>query len=437
MSDYFGKMMRGFPEWLPAAKLQEKRVIDIITKTYESYGYVPIETSAVEKVGSLATTGDVSKEIFGLHRLADEAAEKDAEFGLHFDLTLPLARYTAENAGSLQFPFKRYQIQKVWRGERPQKGRYREFYQADIDIVGDGELPSHYEAEVVEVVYSIFNALNIGEFTVRINNRKLLEGYYREHGITDLNSTLIAVDKIDKIGREEVIKLLKENGLNDKQAEVCVDLAGKKFTLREGAEFLDSLESSNELLDQAKAELKAIFDNLSHLPEGAVIFDLSIARGLDYYTGSVYECTLKGLEDCGSVCSGGRYDNLASKFTKRKLPGVGLSIGLTRLLFLLFESGKLKAEVSSPTQAVIVLFDESQRPEANKKANEMRQAGINTEVSYSVRKLQKQIQHSEKRGARFIVLPEQNGSYSMKDLQTGIQEQFDLAKIVETLKNGD
>ena len=232
MSDYFGKMMRGFPEWLPAAKLQEKRIIEIIANTYESYGYTPIETAAVEKVSSLATTGDVSKEIFGLHRLADEGGQKSAEFGLHFDLTLPFARYTAENAGVLQFPFKRYQIQKVWRGERPQKGRYREFYQADIDIVGDGDLPSHYEAEVVEVVYSIFTALDVGGFTVRINNRKLLEGYYREHGITDLNSTLIAVDKIDKIGADEVVKLLNQNGLSDEQAKACVELAAKKFTLR-------------------------------------------------------------------------------------------------------------------------------------------------------------------------------------------------------------
>ena len=435
MSDYFGKMMRGFPEWLPAAKLQEKRIIDIIAKTYESYGYTPIETAAVEKVSSLATTGDVSKEIFGLHRLADESADKSAEFGLHFDLTLPLARYTAENAGVLQFPFKRYQIQKVWRGERPQKGRYREFYQADIDIVGDGDLPSHYEAEVVEVVYSIFSALNVGEFTIKINNRKLLEGYYREHGITDLNSTLIAVDKIDKIGEEEVIKLLNQNGLSNEQAKACVDLAAKKFTLSEGLVFLDSLESTNDLLDQAKEELRAIFNNLSHLPEGAVMFDLSIARGLDYYTGSVYECTLKGLEDCGSVCSGGRYDNLASKFTKRKLPGVGLSIGLTRLLFLLFESGKLKPEVSSPTQAVVVLFDEAQRPQANVKAKELRDGGVNTEVSFSARKFGKQIQHAEKRGARFIIIPEEDGSYSMKDLSSGEQESFDLVRIQELLKN--
>ena len=435
MSDYFGKMMRGFPEWLPAAKLQEKRIIDVIAKTYESYGYTPIETAAVEKVSSLATTGDVSKEIFGLHRLADESSEKSAEFGLHFDLTLPLARYTAENAGVLQFPFKRYQIQKVWRGERPQKGRYREFYQADIDIVGDGDLPSHYEAEVVEVVYSIFTALNVGEFTVRINNRKLLEGYYRDHGITDLNSTLIAVDKIDKIGEEEVIKLLKENGLSEEQARACTELAAKKFTLTEGLEFINFLESSNELLDQAKAELKAIFENLSHLPEGAVMFDLSIARGLDYYTGSVYECTLKGLEHCGSVCSGGRYDNLASKFTKRKLPGVGLSIGLTRLLYLLFESGKLKPEASTPTEAVIVLFDESQRPAANAKAKELRDAGVNTEVSHSAKKFSKQIKHAERRGARFIVIPEEDGSYSMKDLKLGEQEPFDLAKIQQLLKN--
>ena len=433
MSDFFAKVTRGFPEWLPSARRREKQVIDTISGIYESYGYTPIETSAVEKVSSLATTGDVSKEVFGIHRLADESSDKKAEFGLHFDLTLPLARYTAENAGSLQFPFKRYQIQKVWRGERPQKGRYREFYQSDIDIVGDGDLPAHFEAEVVEVVHSIFTALNVGEFNIRINNRKLLEGYYRHLGIDDMNSTLIAVDKIDKIGRDEVIKLLEQDGLSNEQAAGCVDLASKKFNLTEGLEFVESLTASNEILEQAKVELKTIFENLSHLPEGAVIFDLSIARGLDYYTGSVYECTLVGLESYGSVCSGGRYDNLTGKFTKRKLPGVGLSIGITRLLYMLFSEGRLEPMEPTPTQAVVVLFDESQRPDANRMAAELRAKGICTEVSHAVRKLGKQIQHAQKRGARFIVLPEEDGTYSMKDLTKGEQCPLDVETIIKII----
>ncbi|MCM8533072.1 MAG: histidine--tRNA ligase [Lentisphaeraceae bacterium] len=434
MSTYFGKMMRGFPEWLPSAKRQELEVLKTISSIYESYGYTPIETAAVEKTKSLATTGDVSKEIFGIHRLAGEGGEqRKAEFGLHFDLTLPFARYTAENAGQLQFPFKRYQIQKVWRGERPQQGRYREFYQSDIDIVGDGVLPAHFEAEVVEVVYSIFKKLNVGDFTVRINNRKLLEGYYRDLGIEDMGQTLIALDKIDKEGRERVIEMLLENGLTEEQAEGCVDLAAKKFTISEGLEFVAGLDAKNETLEQAKVELTEIFNNLSHLPDGAVIFDLSIARGLDYYTGSVYECTLKGLEHCGSVCSGGRYDNLAGKFTKRSLPGVGLSIGITRLLYLLFENDRLPLLAPTPTQAVVILFDESQRPAANKVAAELRSAGVNTEVSHQVRKFAKQIQHAEKRGARFIIIPEEDGSCSAKDLQTGEQESLSIEKLVSLL----
>ena len=430
MSNFFGKMNSGFPEWLPAAKRQENRILELIAKTYESYGYTPIETSAVEKTKALKTTGDVSKEIYGIHRLAGEGVGR-VEFGLHFDLTLPLARYTANNAGALQFPFKRYQIQKVWRGERPQSGRYREFYQADIDIVGDGSLPLHYESEVVEVVYSIFKALNVGDFTVRINNRKLLEGYYRQQGIEDMGKTLIAIDKIDKIGEEEVIKLLLAENLTQQQAEACVDLAKKKFTVKEALVFLEELECNTELLQQAKLELCSIFNNLSHLPEGAVIFDLSIARGLDYYTGSVYECTLKGLEKYGSVCSGGRYDDLASKFTKRKLPGVGLSIGITRLLYILFESGRLAPAAPTPTQAVVMLFEETQRPRANEVAAELRQAGINTEVSYQARKFPKQIQHAEKRGARFIIIPEDDGSVAMKDLQTGEQTALDVEFILQ------
>ena len=193
--------------------------------------------------------------------------------------------------------------------------------------------------------------------------------------------------------------------------------------------FIEELDAKNETLEQAKVELTEIFNNLSHLPEGSVIFDLSIARGLDYYTGSVYECTLKGLEHCGSVCSGGRYDNLAGKFTKRSLPGVGLSIGITRLLYLLFENDRLPVLSQSPTQAVVLLFDEAQRPLGNKVAGELRSAEVNTEVTHQVRKFQKQIQHAEKRGARFIIIPEEDGSCSMKDLQTGEQEKLDIEKL--------
>ena len=424
---FLAKGMRGFPEWLPAAKRKEKEILATIAEVYESYGYTPLETVAFEKVTSLATTGDVSKEIFGIHRLADpEASVKKQEFGLHFDLTLPFARYTAENAGSLQFPFKRYQMQKVWRGEKAQAGRYREFYQSDIDIVGDGELPLHYEAEVVDVIYTIFSKLNVGDFTIRINNRKLLEGVYTQAGIEDMNSTLIAVDKIDKIGEEKVQELLRENGLTQEQAEICTDLAGKKFTLSESFAFLDSLEATSDMLVQAKEELTSIFKNLSHLPEGAVIFDLSIARGLDYYTGSVYECTLQGLEKYGSVCSGGRYDNLTQKFSKRALPGVGLSIGISRLLYILFDEGRLQLEAATPTQAVVILFNEDQRPEGNKIARDLREAGVKVEVSPSAKKLGKQFQFAEKRGATFVVIPEEGGDFSMKNLDSGEQGALDI-----------
>ncbi|EDM25717.1 histidyl-tRNA synthetase [Lentisphaera araneosa HTCC2155] len=429
MADVLAKMMSGFPEWLPAAKRQEKRILDIVAKVYESYGFTPIETAAVEKVKSLATTGDVSKEIFGIHRLAGEGENKKAEFGLHFDLTLPTARYTADNFAKLQFPFKRYQIQKVWRGERPQKGRYREFYQADIDVIGDGTLPLHYEAEVVQVIYDIFTQLNIGEFTVKINNRKLLEGLYRQQDVDDMNATLIIVDKIDKIGKDEVVRLLIKSGLSIEQSTFCAELAEKKFSVSQALEFIQELDTSDELLAAAQNELKTIFDNLSHLPDGAVIFDLSIARGLDYYTGSVYECVINGLESYGSVCSGGRYDNLAEKFSKKKLPGVGLSIGISRLLYLLFENGRLDTLAPTPVQTYVVLFDESQRPKANKMATEMRANGINVEVAPSVKKFGKQIQFAEKRGAKFIVIPEQDREDQMKNLETGDQEDFSVEKM--------
>lgn len=432
--NFLAKGMRGFPEWLPAAKRIERDVFATIAEVYESYGYTPLETGAFEKVSTLATTGDVSKEIFGIHRLADpEASVKKQEFGLHFDLTLPFARYTAENAGALQFPFKRYQMQKVWRGEKAQAGRYREFYQADIDIVGDGDLPLHYEAEVVDVIYTIFTKLNVGDFTIRINNRKLLEGVYTQAGIDDMNATLIAVDKIDKIGVEKVQELLRTNGLSQEQAEVCTDLASKKFTVAESFAFLDSLEATSDMLIQAKEELTSIFKNLSHLPDGAVIFDLSIARGLDYYTGSVYECTLSGLEKYGSVCSGGRYDDLTKKFSKRSLPGVGLSIGISRLLYILFDEGRLKLEAATPTEAVVILFDEEQRPNANKIARDLRDSGIKVEVSPAVKKIGKQFQFAEKRGAKFVVIPEANGDVQMKNLELGEQSALDIAVMKSAL----
>ena len=428
------KGMRGFPEWIPAAKRVERQMLNTIASVYESYGYTPIETVAVEKTTSLATTGDVSKEIFGVQRLANpEAQMKDAELGLHFDLTLPFARYTAENAGQLQFPFKRYQMQKVWRGEKAQAGRYREFYQSDIDIVGDGSLPLHYEAEVIEVVYNIFRKLEIGDFTIKVNNRKLLEGLYRQAGIEDMSQTLISIDKIDKIGKEKVEELLLTNGLTAEQARICTDIAEKKFTVKESFAFLESINCDSDMLVEAKTELVTIFENLSELPEGHVIFDLSIARGLDYYTGSVYECTLKSLENFGSVCSGGRYDNLAEKFSKRKLPGVGISIGITRLLYLLFEQDRIQLGASTPTQAMVLLFDEAQRPEANKIARQLREAGVNTEVSPTVKKFAKQIQFAEKRGAQFIVIPEDSGTPSMKNLINGQQGDLDIEALSKAL----
>ncbi len=432
---FFGKFHRGFPEWLPGARRREQDVMATIRRIYESYGYTPIETCAVEKVEALATSGDVSKEIFGIHRLAAATEDREGEFGLHFDLTLPFARYTADNYANLQFPFKRYQQQKVWRGEKAQSGRYREFYQSDIDIVGDGELPLHYEAEVVQVLHDIFEALQVGDFVIRINNRKLLDGLYRQQGINEFGKTLIAVDKIDKIGKDGVTKLLLENGLSAEQAAFCVDLASRKYSLTEAFDFLASLDTSHEIVAQAKLELDSIFKNLAHLPAGRIRFDLSIARGLDYYTGSVYECNLVGLEQYGSVCSGGRYDNLASKFTERKLPGVGLSIGVSRLLYILFESGRLAPLPATPTEVMVLLFDENQRPLGNQVAAQLRATGLRVETTPSARKFGKQIQFAEKRGARLIVMPEADGSFQMKNLVDGTQGPLDVEALVKELRS--
>jgi histidyl-tRNA synthetase len=417
--------LTGFPEWLPEQRLVEQRLIDDVRRKFELFGFAPLETRAVEPIEVLAKKGATDKEIYVLKRLHAEQDE-DAELGLHFDLTVPFARFVAQHRGQLAFPFKRYQIQKVWRGERPQQGRYREFYQADIDVIGEGELPLHFDAEMALLMHEVVTALPIPAIQLRINNRKVLEGFYRAIGLTNIIDVLRSVDKLDKLGEDGVKKVLcTENGLSEEQAERCLALARIRGRGREVSAAVRALGASHALLDEGLAELDFVMSTLDELPEGAAIADLHIARGLDYYTGTVYEGVFVEHPQLGAVCSGGRYDNLASD-DKHKLPGVGLSLGLSRILGFMFAKNALKASRPSPTAVLVALMNDEQRAECFRVARELRGRGIPTEVFHSPQKLGKQIRYAEKKGIPFVLFLNES-TIEAKDIRSGEQCVVELA----------
>jgi len=414
----------GFPEWLPPQRMIEQYVIDRIRDTFELYGFTPLETRAVEPLDQLLRKGETSKEVYLLRRLQeDPAAEADhGSLGLHFDLTVPFARYVLENAGKLQFPFRRYQIQKVWRGERPQEGRYREFLQADIDIVDRDTLPAHYEAELPLVIGDALGGLPIPPVRIQVNNRKVCEGFYRGIGLTDPEAALRAVDKLDKLGPERVATLLAETaGATESQAKVCLALAEISAPDASFADVVRALGVEHPLLDEGLAELVAVVEAAAAHAPGLCVADLRIARGLDYYTGTVYETQLRGYERFGSICSGGRYDDLACVGADR-FPGVGISIGVSRLLGLLFGAGALVVSRPVPTCVLVALPDEADRPAGNRVADALRRRGIPTEVSPSAAKFGKQIRYAQRRGIPYVWFPGRDGSADgVKDIRSGDQ----------------
>jgi histidyl-tRNA synthetase len=412
----------GFPEWTPAQRMIEQFVLDRIRATFELYGFAPLETRSVEPLDQLLRKGETSKEVYLLRRLqADpDAATGDDALGLHFDLTVPFARYVLENAGKLQFPFRRYQIQKVWRGERPQEGRYREFLQADIDIVDRDTLPAHYEAEMPLVIGDALRSLPIPPVRIQVNNRKICEGFYRGVGLTDPEAALRAVDKLDKIGPAKVTELLAETaGASEAQAKAVLALAEIATPDASFADAVRALGVTDPLLDEGIAELAAVVETAAAHSPGLCVADLRIARGLDYYTGTVYETQMIGYERFGSICSGGRYDNLASAGTAR-FPGVGISIGVTRLLGLLFGAEALTVSRSVPTCVLVAVSSEDERPASNTVAEALRSRGIPTEVSPSAAKFGKQIRYAERRGIPYVWFPGTDGD-QVKDIRSGDQ----------------
>ncbi|MGW5015603.1 histidine--tRNA ligase [Micromonospora chalcea] len=412
----------GFPEWTPAQRMIEQFVLDRIRATFELYGFAPLETRSVEPLDQLLRKGETSKEVYLLRRLqadADGPAGDDA-LGLHFDLTVPFARYVLENAGKLQFPFRRYQIQKVWRGERPQEGRYREFLQADIDIVDRDTLPAHYEAEMPLVIGDALRSLPIPPVRIQVNNRKICEGFYRGIGLTDTEAALRAVDKLDKIGPAGVTELLASTaGASEAQAKAVQSLAEISAPDASFADAVRGLGVSDPLLDEGVAELAAVVETAAAHAPGLCVADLRIARGLDYYTGTVYETQMIGYERFGSICSGGRYDNLASSGNVR-FPGVGISIGVTRLLGLLFGAEALSVSRSVPTCVLVAVTAEEDRAASDAVAAALRSRGVPTEVSPSAAKFGKQIRYAERRGIPYVWFPGADGD-EVKDIRSGEQ----------------
>jgi histidyl-tRNA synthetase len=420
--------LSGFPEWLPAQRAVELEVIRTLQRTFELHGFAGIETRSVEPMETLLSKGEIDKEVYVLRRLhADDSEPEDPakQLGLHFDLTVPFARYVLEHAGKLDFPFRRYQIQRVWRGERPQEGRYREFRQADIDVVGVDTLPFHYDIEMVEVMAEAFAGLSLPPLTMQVNNRKLVQGFYRGLGIEDVAAVLRAVDKLDKIGAAQVHALLAEGvGLSTSQADLCLRLA----TITGGdAAVVDQVRAlgvTGDELDEGLHEVAMLLDGVRDVPRDGfdVVADLRIARGLDYYTGTVYETQMAGFEHVGSVCSGGRYDSLASD-GKTTYPGVGISFGVTRTLAPLFGRG-LTGSRSTPTCVLVVLVDEGSRAESRECATALRARGIPAEVAPAPQKYGKQIRYAERRGIPYVWFPAQassEGVAAVRDIRTGEQ----------------
>lgn len=421
--------LSGFQEWLPAQRIVEQRFTDTLREVFELHGFASIRTRAVEPVDRLGGQGeDADKEIYGVRRLAATDEDGEPGMGLHFDLTVPFARYVLENAGHLTFPFRRYQIQPAWRGERPQRLRYREFVQADIDIVDSGDLPFHYEVEIPLVVADAFSRLPVGEFRIHVNNRKIPEGFYRGLGIDDVTTVLRIVDKLDKLPPEAVReRLLADAGLTAEQADQCLALATVRTDDTGFVDQVRALGVSHPTLDEGLDQLAQVMAAAAEHAPGLLLADLMIARGLDYYTGTVYEIRLVDApEGTPSIGGGGRYDALASD-GKRTFPGVGISIGISRLLGLLVGEQGLVADRETPVAVLVAVNDEDSRAESMRIAAALRRRGVPTLVSPKAAKFGKQIQFADRRGIPYVWFPGagEAGGDAVKDIRSGEQVDAD------------
>jgi histidyl-tRNA synthetase len=424
--------LSGFPELLPAQRYVEQHVIARLAETFELHGFASVETRAVEPVEQLLGEGETSKEVYVLRRIHGEEGDAGgSSLGLHFDLTVPFARYVLENAGRLEFPFRRYQIQKVWRGERPQEGRFREFTQADIDVIGRDTLAFHHDVEVARVMLDALRGLDfLPGFRLQVNNRKLIQGFYTGLGVTGLEAVMRAVDKLDKMPEDAVGAMLVEDaGLSREQADQCLALARISTTDTSFVEQVRALGVRHDLLEEGLAELAAVIEGCAPLVTDRVeiVADLKIARGLDYYTGTVFETRLSGYESLGSICSGGRYDALASD-GRTTYPGVGISLGVSRVLVPLLSKGVVEADRSVPSAVLVAVVEEESRIESDTLAEQLRGNGVACEVAPSAAKFGRQIRHAERRGIPYVLFPGAAGAApEIKDIRSGEQTAVDLS----------
>ena len=431
------RTLPGFVSLLPDDQILFNKIKDIIRKNYERYGFLPLDTPILESSEVLLAKagGETEKQIYRFNK-------GDTDLCMRFDLTVPLAKYVAQNINNLNFPFLRYQIGKVYRGERPQKGRFREFYQCDIDVIGKENLSLYYDALIPSVVYNIFKELNIGEFTICLSNRKLLFGLLQSLGLEDISVDILrVVDKIKKIGEENLILTLKEDyKIEDEKINKILEFIKISGSAEEQLNALKKLNVDNEIFINGLNELAEVIRcmNMFEIDKNYFNIDLSIARGLDYYTGTVYETFIKGYESLGSVCSGGRYENLAGYYTKEKLPGVGISIGLTRLFCKLKENGLIKSERNSIAKAIIIPMGDTMES-CIKLSNALRKEEINNTIYFENTKFKNKINYADKSGIKYAIFIGEdeikNGSFSLKDLQNFTQEQVDLSTLIKILKS--
>ena len=440
-------------ELLPREQIAFQRMLDAIRETFERFGFLPVETPVMELSEVLLTKsgGETERQVYfvqstgALNKSSEGQEPGMPELALRFDLTVPLARYVAEHEHEIAFPFRRYQMQRVYRGERAQRGRFREFYQCDIDVVGKDGLSIRFDAEIPAVINATFETLAIGEFTIQLNHRKLLRGYFEGLGIDDgarQAAVLREIDKLDKRGEDAVRATLAGEGFGLSSDVIDRVMDFSRVRSRDHAdaiERLDALGAGTELFEQGRAELRDVLHQMKAMgvPESRYALNLSIARGLDYYTGIVYETTLDAHPQIGSICSGGRYDDLAGHYTRSRLPGVGISIGLTRLFFQLRDAGVVGAAESS-VDVLVALLDDASLDQALAISQRLRGAGLNVETQLEPRKLARQLQYADRAGIRFVVMRGEDeasrGVLSIKDLRRGEQHEVPEAGLIEALR---
>ena len=429
-------ILPGFMELLPADQIVFNNMLDTIKKNYEKYGFIPVDTPMIEKSEVLLAKGggETEKQIYRFNK-------GDNDLSLRFDLTVPLARFVAQHFGELTFPFKRYHIGKVFRGEKPQKGRFREFYQCDIDIIGNESLSVINDAEILSVIYSTFKALGFDDFTIRINNRKILNGFFESLKVSDKAEVLRTIDKLEKIGNEAVTSELKAIGLSEYDANSVLRFVSIKGSCSDIIKNLNELEIDNDTFVEGVKELEAVLNYIASfkVPAANYTVDLTIARGLDYYTGTIYETILNQYPSIGSVCSGGRYDNLAQNYTNKKLPGVGISIGLTRLFYQLRAAGIVgETKKATPSKILVIPMQETMA-QSLELSTKLREADIPTEIYFNEGKMGKKFSYADKLGIPYVIVIGEDevkaGKFKLKNMETGEQNELELEQIIEKLKS--